>query len=154
MHGRQKQRVLLQKPVKINGNMDAICFDLNEEGMYIQTEAKFAASSVVNIDFYIDGRQIKVKTSVRHLDEGFGFGVKFINLPAQDKIAIKEALNLNGQLSRTTYRQSLSWRATISPGAIYNCTFQQEGLRVVETRDGNDGIQDASADKTGFRRHR
>ncbi len=140
MHGRQKQRVLLQKPVKINGNMDAICFDLNEEGMYIQTEAKFAASSVVNVDFEIDGRAIKVKASVRHLDEGFGFGVKFINLPPQDKIAIKEALHLSGQLSQDL-PTVLIVDGNDQSRAIYNYTFQQEGFRVVETRNGNDAFK-------------
>ncbi len=140
MHGRQKQRVLLQKPVKINGSMDAICFDLNEEGMYIQTEAKFATSSVVNVDFEIDGRPIKVKASVRHLDEGFGFGVKFINLQLQDKIAIKEALHLNGQLSQDL-PMVLIVDGNDQSRAIYNYTFQQEGFRVVETRNGNDAFK-------------
>jgi CheY-like chemotaxis protein len=140
MHGRQKQRVLVQKPVKINGNMDAICFDLNEEGMYIQTDAKFATSSVVNVDFEIDGRPIKVKASVRHLDEGFGVGVKFINLQPQDKMVIKEALNLNGQPSQDL-RTVLIVDGNDQSRAIYNYTFQQEGFRVIETRNGNDAFK-------------
>jgi CheY-like chemotaxis protein len=140
MHGRQKQRVLLQKPVKINGSADAVCFDLNEDGMYIQTDVKFAASNVINIDFEIDGRPIKVKASVRHIDEGFGFGVKFINLQPQDKIAIKEALNLGGQISQDLMTVIIV-DGNDQSRAIYNYSFQQEGFRVIETRNGSDAFK-------------
>jgi CheY-like chemotaxis protein len=140
MHGRQKQRVLVQKSVKINGNIDATCFDLNEEGMYIQTDTKVAASSVVNLDFEIDGRPIRVKASVRHLDEGFGFGVRFINLPLQDKIVIREMLHLDGQMSQDL-KTILIVDGNDQSRTIYNYILQQEGFRVIETRNGNDAFK-------------
>jgi DNA-binding response OmpR family regulator len=88
----------------------------------------------------MDGRTIRAKATVRHLDEGFGFGVRFINLTPQNKILIKESLHLDGQADQDV-QTILFVDGNDQSRTIYNYMFQQEGFRVIDTRDGNDAFK-------------
>jgi len=139
MAGRQKPRYLVQKEVTINGDIKANCFDLNEEGMYIQTENPFGPNNVLNLSFDVDGSPVKVKATVRHLDPGFGFGVRFITLSAEDKVTISRALAALEQPQE--YTTVLLVDKDERCRTVYKYALQQEGFKVLDMASGNDAFK-------------
>jgi len=140
MHGRGKPRVLVQKPVLINDSIKAHCFDINEEGMYIQTDAEFRSKDVIDLKFEIDNRNISVKASVRHLEPGFGFGIRFINLTAEHKALLIRFLKVKG-FSEQPLKIALLIDANVQSRAVYKARLQQDGYSVLESSTGTEAFK-------------
>ena len=66
--------------------------DLSEEGMFIATPASYLPGSVLDLKFRIfgDDMPIEVQAEVRHIEEGVGMGVRFMNLKPEDRKRIRK----------------------------------------------------------------
>jgi CheY-like chemotaxis protein len=140
MNARTKPRVLTQKEVTINGSIHAHCFDINEEGMYIQTETVFTSKDVIDLNFEVDGKIISVKASVRHLEPDFGIGVKFINLGPEDKAALGKFITIKSS-AESGLKLVMIVDSSEQQRAVYKYRLQQDGCGVIEAANGTDAFK-------------
>jgi CheY-like chemotaxis protein len=140
MNARTKPRVLTQKKVVINGDIQAHCFDINEEGMYIQTETVFKSKDVIDLNFEIDTKNIEVKASVRHMEAGFGFGVKFINLDPGDRDALNKFIAIKSS-AESGLKLVLLVISSEQQRAVYKYRLQQDGCSIIESANGTDAFK-------------
>ena len=68
--------------------MDDFC----EEGMFIATQGGYLPESVLDLKFRLfnDDDPIEVQAEVRHVQEGIGMGVRFLDLKPEDRKRIRE----------------------------------------------------------------
>ena len=66
--------------------------DLSEEGMFIATPASYLPGSVLDLKFRLfnDEVPIEIQAEVRHVEEGVGMGVRFLNLKPADRERIRK----------------------------------------------------------------
>ncbi len=89
---RRYQRVKILQDIhfaiKAKRRMD----DLSEDGMFIATPASYLPGSVLDLKFRIfgDDMPIEVQAEVRHVEEGVGMGVRFLNLKPEDRKRVRE----------------------------------------------------------------
>ncbi|TAN40978.1 MAG: response regulator [Nitrospirae bacterium] len=140
MEDRVKQRVLTQLPVTINGSVKANCFDINEEGMYVQTEDVFKSKEIINLEFDLDCRKMTVKGTVRHIEQGFGFGVKFINLSAEDRINLKRFISGKGTCE-PNLKIAVLIDSSTQTRAVYKYRLTHDGFSVIEAENGSEAIK-------------
>jgi CheY-like chemotaxis protein len=147
MNDRVRARVLTQLSVTISGHSHvgygdtkATCFDINEEGMYIQTEAEFKSGDILNLEFVLDSRKMKLKASVRHIEPEFGFGVKFINLSPEDKISLKRFLGEQGA-GEVNLKIALLIDSSSQPLTVYRHRLTQDGFSVIVALNGNEAVK-------------
>ena len=140
MNARTKPRLLTQQKVVINGKIHAHCFDINEEGMYIQTDKTFNSKEVIDLKFDVNGKEIAVKASVRHLEADFGVGVKFINLGSADKTALSKFITVKSS-AETGLKLVMIVDSSEQQRAVYKYRLQQDGCSVIEAANGNDAYK-------------
>lgn len=87
---RGSKRVSVEKDVIINGIVRAYILDINEDGMYIYTQAQFIPGVILQLNFSINGNSIEVMAQVKHAQPGIGIGVKFVEISEEDLIKIKK----------------------------------------------------------------
>lgn len=65
--------------------------DLNEDGAFVHTEQQFSVGSIVSLAFTspASGRLLSSTVAVRHCHPGFGIGVQFLDLDAQDRAELQ-----------------------------------------------------------------
>ena len=68
--------------------------DLSEGGAFVETSQRFAIGSILNIQFTLPEvrRPISTTVAVRHLSEGVGFGVQFLDLSPEDRGVVSSFL--------------------------------------------------------------
>ena len=143
MKGRIKKRALVKKDVMINDMVKGCAFDVSVDGMYIHTpETHFKENEQLTLSFDIDGKNADIKASVRHVDPGFGIGVKFLNMSPDMQTDINKFLNsaLNST-AKTSHRVALLIISQEKPRNVYKLKLQQEGLFVLEASNGKDAIK-------------
>ena len=69
--------------------------DLSEGGAFVETSQKFAVGSILNIQFTLPEvhRPISTTVAVRHLKDGIGFGVQFLDLSPEDHEVVSAFLS-------------------------------------------------------------
>ncbi|MBI5188121.1 MAG: PilZ domain-containing protein [Nitrospirae bacterium] len=90
MERRGSKRVSVEKDVIINRIVRAYILDINEDGMYIYTQARFIPGVILQLNFSINGEPIEVMAQVKHAQPGIGIGVKFIEISEKDSTKIKK----------------------------------------------------------------
>ncbi|MBI5640768.1 MAG: response regulator [Nitrospirae bacterium] len=140
MNERTKPRVLIQKEVTINGLINAFGFDLNEEGMYLQTDVEFRQNDIVTVDFEIEGRQLSIKAAVRHIEPGFGFGVKFVNLSPDYKTTLARFLKISGA-AESNLKIALIIDGNSQTRAVYKTRLNHDGFNVIEATNGSEAFK-------------
>ncbi len=143
MKGRIKKRALIRKDVIINDIIKGCAFDVSLDGMYIHTqETYFKENEQLTLRFDIDGKNTDIKAAVRHLEPGFGIGVKFLNMSPDMQTDIKKFLisALNSTV-KTTHRVALLVISQEKPRSVYKLKLQQEGLCVLEASNGKEAIK-------------
>jgi len=140
MGDRVKPRILTQLEVTINGTLKAYCFDINEEGMYVQTERDFKESSLINLDFSIDGTQLNLRAAVRHIEPGFGFGVKFISPAPADKTALKRFVTAKSGAD-SSLKIALLVDSNEQSRSVYKYRLTHDGFGVIEAKNGSDAVK-------------
>ncbi len=149
MEKRTRSRLLAQKAVTVNGTLRAHCFDISYEGMYVHTDAEFKLNDVVTLGFLIEDKEITSKASIRHLEPGFGFGAKFLEMKQEDKMLLERFLpseSLGGNGSRVALLISESGKN--SPA--YKYKLQQDQFSVMEATDGNEAFRVLQSVKPGI----
>jgi hypothetical protein len=85
MDNRKSVRRRLEKDVIINRIYSGEGLDLSDEGMYVYSSHVFVKDSIINLDFELDGETVEVLAKISHFQPGIGFGVSFIDCPADVK---------------------------------------------------------------------
>ena len=66
--------------VKINDMHLCTTFDISEGGLYVNTCQGLSQGLVVTVSMEHGGEKIEVKARVKHVEEGIGAGIMFIDL--------------------------------------------------------------------------
>lgn len=140
MDNRTKPRKLTHKPVTINGAIKAHCFDINDEGMYIQTEAEFKSNDIITLDFILEDRNISAKASVRHLEPGFGFGTKFLEMKPVDKALLRRFLS-SETIMESDVKIALLIDGNERSRSTYKHRLLQDRISVMEAPNGNEAFK-------------
>jgi hypothetical protein len=69
---------------KIHGDLSRI-HDLSIEGLLIETPEAIPAGETIELDFLVQEGHIRAQALVRHLERGFGLGLKFTAIRAEDR---------------------------------------------------------------------
>lgn len=138
---RGKKRVLIQKDVVINGIVKAHALDISDSGMYISTQSEFIKGSVLDIDFEIDNKPIKLKARVQHCQKGIGMGVKLVNLTPDSFAIIKTFMrNTETQETKKAERKILLVDDNEQSRKIYRNKLDLEGYIVLEATNGIEAL--------------
>jgi len=82
MKGRKK-RIRIATDVMVNGQKRAEALDLSEDGMYVFTSHTFIEGVIINLEFDLDGDGYDLRASIKHTEQGVGFGVNFVDMDAE-----------------------------------------------------------------------
>lgn len=65
--------------------------DLNQDGMFVATEAPYLEGSILELRFRLfqDDRKICTKAQVMYVQEGFGMGLQFVEISDEDRERIR-----------------------------------------------------------------
>jgi|Deesub1362A_J573_1020465.scaffolds.fasta_scaffold00004_329 CheY-like chemotaxis protein len=142
MKKRKKRRVLFEKDVIINGIITAYALDISEDGMYIHTTANFVRDAMLDLDFDVDNKHIKVKATIQHIQPGIGLGVKFINMPPEDRLVLKEFISRSSDVGEIRVSQNvLLVDGNAQSRSIYKNRLLQDGFTVTEAADGQEAFR-------------
>ena len=140
MEDRLKPRIMTQIDVTINGIVKAYCFDINDEGMYVQSERDFKENSLINLDFALEDRPLKIKASVRHTEKGFGFGAKFINPTSEEKDVLRSFVSAQ-TAGEANLKIALLIDSNEQSRSVYKYRLTHDGFSVIEAKNGGDAIK-------------
>ncbi len=147
---RTRPRILTQRAITVNGDLKVHCFDISYEGMYVHTEAEFnmyvhteaefKLNDVITLDFIIEGKDITAKASIRHIEPGFGFGAKFIEMNPDDKMLLMHLLPAES-VNSAGLRIALLIADSGKNSPAYKYRLQQDQFSVIEATDGNEAFR-------------
>lgn len=86
---RKSVRVPYSGHVTVNGQILVKAIDLSQDGVYLFTGRSFRPGSVVALSFQIGDEKLVIPARVRHNREGVGIGLKFLEVPAREKILLE-----------------------------------------------------------------
>lgn len=139
---REKKRVLIQETVLINKIIKANALDISEEGMYINTQAKFVSGAVLELFFKLKDKDIKLKAHVQHVQPGIGMGVRFINLSPEVYLIIKNFVDEASEIAiKPKERIILLVDDSAQSRAIYRNKLTLDGFAVIEASDGIEALK-------------
>ncbi len=67
-------------------------FDMSEGGVYVRTSRTFAPGKVIKVTMSSGRSDLELKARVKHVEEGFGMGLMFIDLDEKMKSKIRAFL--------------------------------------------------------------
>lgn len=85
----RKKRIRVDTMVDLNGRRCAEALDLSSDGMYVITRHTFVEGVEVSLAFELDGELFDIRAKLKHVEDGLGFGVNFVDLPSQDARRLK-----------------------------------------------------------------
>ena len=143
MEERKKRRILLKKEISLNNIIKGYILDISEGGMYIYTQAEFIPNAVLNLNFTINGEEIKVKGSVLHTEPGVGIGIKFLNLPPEDFSYIKKFLQCQPDVitEEPGIKKILLVDDNAQSRSIYRDRLLGEGFDAIEAANGAEALK-------------
>jgi hypothetical protein len=77
---RVQERFTCFLDVLINGTLSCKAFDISEGGIYLRTDHLLKTGDVVNLRLTSGRSALELKARVKHVVEGFGMGLMFIDL--------------------------------------------------------------------------
>ena len=77
---RKHSRISCSLPVLINGEQACDAFDVSEGGLYVNCSQGMKQGSVVTISITYGSEFVTAKARVKHIQEGVGTGLMFIDL--------------------------------------------------------------------------
>ena len=77
---RKEPRISCTMPVIINNMLTCTAFDLSEGGLYINTSEGMFQGRVVTVSIESGAESLELKARVKHVLEGVGSGLMFIDL--------------------------------------------------------------------------
>jgi len=87
---------------RVNTPMRVNATDISGNGCYVETVMPLPVSTVLRVDFWIDGEHITASATVRTRDPGVGMGIEFTGLPDDTKKRFQAHLDkLDQGLSKT-----------------------------------------------------
>ena len=142
-NNRKQPRVLTNMDVVINDSMRGLAFDVSEKGMYIHTtENKFARNSTIEVTFNVRCNAITTKAVVEHLQQGFGIGVRFINMPPHMSSALREFISSSeSKLAEMDRKTVLLVVSDTRSRSFYKMSLMQGGFAVLEAASGQETLE-------------
>lgn len=77
---RGQERVSCSTEVVVNDSLVCRSLDISTGGLYILTDHHFAVGSIITVTLGSGTEKIDVKARVKHVAEGLGAGIMFIDL--------------------------------------------------------------------------
>jgi CheY-like chemotaxis protein len=142
MNKRKMPRTLINTDVIINGSIRGLAFDISEKGMYIHnSDSKFKDKDIIDVTFDVGSNAINAKAVVQHVDQGFGIGISFKDMPPQISTVLKEFLNSPqaGFLDKDRKTVLLSVPEA-QTRLFYRMSLMLEGFHVLEATSGQDTL--------------
>lgn len=143
--GREKERVLIQKDVVINGAIKACALDISEGGMYIHTQAEFIEGSSLELDFDIDGTSVHIKAAIQNTQPGIGIGVRFVNatpeIVAQIRRFIQQSPIVQAREEKSSGKNILLVDDSAKSRLMYRSKLNLEGYTVTEASNGVEALK-------------
>ncbi len=90
---RKQARVPCNIDVVISDALIFKVFDISEGGLFIYTEHCIKPGSVVDVTLGSGAEKIELKSRVKHIHEGVGMGLMFIDLNDKLKAQIKKLIS-------------------------------------------------------------
>lgn len=85
----RNKRVNVTVPVRINRSGEGEGLDISENGMYIYCSHTYIENTIIDITFTVEGREFNFSAKVSHVQPCVGFGVKFIEIPEDEKETLR-----------------------------------------------------------------
>lgn len=89
---RKQARLSCSLPVVINDGQACTAFDISEGGLYVNTSQGMRQGGVVTVFMEHGGEGLTVKARVKHVQEGIGTGMMFIDLDDSLRRRIKKMI--------------------------------------------------------------
>jgi len=89
---RRFERVSVLQEMYFGGDQSYPATNISEGGMFITTQEGYLEGSVLDLKFRLFNSRhiVKVKGEVVYVNEGVGFGIKFLDLKPKDRAMIKD----------------------------------------------------------------
>lgn len=87
---RSQDRICCSAEVLINDSFVCRALDISEGGMYLLSDRVFVPGSVIKVTLDTGKEKIELKARVKHVAEGLGLGLMFIDLNDLLKKKIRE----------------------------------------------------------------
>lgn len=88
---RVHKRIPCNLDVQIENTPVSKVFDLSEGGVYVHTDREFEPGSIVRVTLNVNTKKLDIHARVKHVDEGIGVGLMFIDL---DRLKTEELKRL------------------------------------------------------------
>lgn len=90
---RKQERITCSLDVEVDGSLICKAFDISEGGLFVYTDRCINPGSVVKVSLVFGTEKIEIKSRVKHIHEGVGMGLMFIDLDDALKTKIKKLIN-------------------------------------------------------------
>jgi c-di-GMP-binding flagellar brake protein YcgR len=90
---RKQERIVCNLDVVIDGSLICKAFDISEGGLFVYTDHCINTGSVVNVSLVSGTEKMEIKARVKHLQQGVGMGLRFIDLDDALKTKIQKLIH-------------------------------------------------------------
>ena len=77
---RRHDRKPYSKEITLNDSLKVKAIEISEGGLYVYTKQNFNSGDVVKVSIPFKDESIELKAKVKHIQEGIGFGLDFLDI--------------------------------------------------------------------------
>ncbi len=77
---RRHDRKPYSKEITLNDSLKVKAIEISEGGLYVYTKHNFNSEDVVKVSIPFKDENIELKAKVKHIQEGIGFGLDFLEV--------------------------------------------------------------------------